>query len=238
MTFLDAVNRILRIEGFIRGDSDTLASFSDTAHNSSSSLAQIAVQNEISELAGRGLLPYQHVEQATIALATATRTYSLPSNFIQMWGDPSFFYDSTQNVQIMPFPGGENQLRNEIMTYRTDAGYPIWFYFPDGVTRTVAFYPVPDLSVNGKLFYYDYSSSVNVSAASDTIPLTTTDQQYAFCDMAGRRFKFIYEGKTAQAMDDDPVYKEARARFFNLLKNRQSVSHYGHNYMSSTLQRF
>ena len=56
MNFIACVNRILQEQGIIRGDTDTLVSFSDTTHASTSSIAQIAVQNEISDLMSRQLL--------------------------------------------------------------------------------------------------------------------------------------------------------------------------------------
>lgn len=239
MTFLSCVNRLLRINGFIRGDTDTLSSFSDTSHNSSSQLAQIAINSEISELTSRGLLPYQHKEQQTLTLLTSTRAYTFPSDFIQMWGEPPFFYDSAQNNQIFEYPGGEDQLRKDIMTYRTDTGYPMFFYYLNGTTRQVAFYPVPNSDQNNKSLTYDYSCSVNVSIETDVIPLTTTDQQYAFSDMAARRFKFIYEGKLDQPMEQDAVYREARSRLFALLRNKQPSSRYGKNYISTSgFERF
>lgn len=238
MTFLDCVNRILRIEGFIRGDSDPLSSFTDTAHSSSSSLAQIAIQDEISELSSRGLLPYQHVEDATITLVAAQRKYNLPANFVQMWGEPAFFFDVLSNNQILEYQGGENRLRNDIQTYKTDPGYPMWYYFPLGTTRTVAFYPVPDTARAGFVFDYDYSGSANVAVETDTIPLTTTDQQYAFADMAGRRFRYIYQGKRSEELDKDPMYMSARSRLFALLKNRQAATKYGSVYVAGPLERF
>lgn len=232
MIFLDAVNRILRLNGLIRGDTDILSSFSDTNHNSSSAIAQIAVQDEIGELTGRGLLPYQHKEQQVVTLLTGVRVYSYPADFVQMWGEPAFFYDSAQNNQIYEYPGGEDNLRTSIFTYRTDAGYPIWFYFILSTTRQFAFYPVPDAQRNGTTFTYDYSASVNVLASTDTIPLFTTDQQYAFCDMAARRFKFIYEGKIDIPVDTDSVYREARARLFALLRGKQPATRYGKVYVT------
>lgn len=239
MSFLDCVNRILRLNGLIRGDTDVLTSFADTTHNSSSNIAQIAVQDEIAELAGRGLLPYQHKEQQALTLLTGTRAYTFPNDFVQLWGEPCFFYDASQNNQINEYPGGENQLRIDIQTYRTDPGYPFWFYFLTGTTRQVAFYPVPDASVNGKVLTYDYSADVNVLASTDPIPLTTTDQQYAFSDMAARRFKFIYEGKIDLPVDSDSVYREARSRLFNLLRAKPASTRYGKVYIpGSALVRF
>jgi hypothetical protein len=233
MTFLSAVNRILQLNGLIRGDTDTLTSFSDSTHNSSSAIAQIAVQDEIGELTSRGLLPYQHKESQTLTLVTATNKYTFPADFVQMYGDPPFFYDSVQNTQIFEYPGGEEKLRNDILTYRTDAGNPIWFYFNAGANQQqVSFYPVTNAATNGKVLTYDYTASVNVSASSDTIPLYTTDQQYAFTDMAARRFKFIYEGKIDVPVDTDSVYRESRSRLFGLLRAKPAPRRYGKMYVT------
>lgn len=230
--FLNCVNRILQLNGIIRGDTDLLTAFTDTNHASTSAIAQIAVQNEITELSSRGQLPYQHTESSTITLVNGTRTYAFPAGFVQMWGDPPFFYDATQNVQIFQYTGGEDQLRNEILTYRTDLGQPYFFYFELGTTQQVSFYPVPDSSVNGRVYTFDYSASVNVSNSTDLIPVATTDQFYAFTEMAGRRFKFLYEGKVDVPMDSDPVYREARSRLFSLLKWKQPSKRYGKIYVS------
>lgn len=232
MTFLDCVNRMLRINGFIRGDTDTLTTFSDTSHNSSSQMAQIAVQMEITELSGRGLLPYQHKTNGSLTMTTNTRTYALPSDFVQMWGDPPFFYDSVAEFQVFEFQGGENNLRNSILTYRTDPGYPLWFYFELGTTQQVSFYPVPDSARNGLVLAFDYSASVNVLNSTDVIPLPTIDQQYAFVGMAARRFKFLYEGKIDTPVEDDPVYREARSMLFSLIKGKQPATRYGNIYIS------
>lgn len=231
MQFIDAVNRILRLNGLIRGDTDVLSTFSDTAHNSSSQLAQIAIQDEISELSGRQLLPYQHKTNGSMTMIAGQRTYQLASDFVQLWGDPPFFYDSVALFQIFPFQGGENALRNTILTYRTDPGYPLWFYFELGTTQQISFYPVPDAPRAGLVLSYDYGASVNVINSTDTIPLPTVDQQYAFTTMAARRFKFLYEGKVDQPVEEDAVYREARARLFALIKGKQPATHYGAIYV-------
>lgn len=227
---------MLKLNGLIRGDTDTLMSFADTNHASTSAIAQIAVQNEITELSSRGTLPYQHKTTGSITLATGTRSYALANDYISLWGEAPFFYDSTQNYQIFQYQGGEEQLRNDILTYRTDPGAPNWFYFELGTSAQVSFYPVPNISVNGRAISYDYNGSVNVSASTDTIPFSTTDQQYAFCEMAARRFKFLFEGKVDIPMDSDPVYREARSRLFALLKWKQPARRYGRIYKGSVEQ--
>lgn len=236
MQFIDCVNRILRLNGLIRGDTDILATFADTNHASTSAIAQIAVQTEITELSSKGELPYQHKTNGSITLATSTRTYALATDFVQLWGTEPFFYDATSQYQMPPYQGGEEALRANIATYRTDPGYPMFFYFELGTTQQVSFYPVPNSSINGRALTYDYSASVNVINSTDTIPLATLDQGYAFTEMAARRFKFLYEGKVDIPMDSDPVYREARARLFSLLKWKQPARRYGRRYLSGVDQ--
>lgn len=232
MDFLSAVNRILRINGILRGDTDALTSFSNTNHNSTSQLAQIAVQDEIAEQTSRGLLPYNHNTTGTLTMVTNQRSYSLPTNFIQMYGEPPFFYDTTNNYAIFEYAGGENQLRNDVIDYRTQYGSPVNFYFELGTTQKVSFFQVPNSSIAGRVYSYDYSASANVLAEGDTIPVTTTDQAYTFCAMAERRFKFLFEGKVDMPIDQDPVYREARARLYALIKGKQPSTQYGAVYTS------
>ena len=234
MNFLESVNRILRINGLIRGDTDPLTSFAAINHNSTSQLAQISVQAEITEQASKGLLPYQHTIQSQLVMALNTRSYSFPVNFIQLWGEPPFFYDTVGNYQIYEYPGGENELRNNITSYRTDVGTPLSFYFELGPIQKVAFYPVPDVNAVGRVLTYDYSASVNVLIEGDVLPFTTLDQAYAFCAMAERRFKFLFEGKVDMPIDQDPVYREARAALYSLIKGKQPATRYGSVYRSAS----
>lgn len=220
------------MNGLIRGDTDVLTSFSDTNHAATSSIAQIAVQTEITELSSKGGLPYQHKINGSITCSTGTRTYALASDFIQMWATNPFFYDGVNQYQIPPYPGGEEQLRMDIYTYRTDQGYPLYFYFELGTTQQVSFYPVPDAARNNLSLVYDYSAAVNVSSSTDNLPLATLDQQYAFTEMASRRFKFLFEGKVDIPMDSDPVYREARSRLYSLLGLKQPPRQYGRRYVS------
>ena len=229
-TFLNGVNRILQVNGIIRGDTDTLSSFTGGEHSATSAIAQVAIQSELADIMSRGLLPYEKVINATITLATGVRSYAFPSNFNSLYGEPPMFFDSKSVNHIFEYPGGENMLRNAIWTYRTDPGYPMWWYFEEGTTQQVSFYPVPDATRDGLVLYYDYNSDVNVSASTDVIPLTTNNQFYAFIDAAAIRMKNIFEGKTDDDLEKSPSYLAAKARLFRLIKGKQPQQFYGHSY--------
>lgn len=225
-SFIDGVNRILRLNGIIRGDDDALTTFTDTTHGATSQLAQISIQNELNDLLSRSLLPYEHTS-STISLVDGTRTYALPDDFIRFFGDPPFLYDSDNNVQIFEYPGGENRLRNQILTYKTDPGTPYWWYLEKTTTKKISFYPVPDAS---KTLTLDYEKNVNVVNSTDTLPLHNLDEFYAFCDMAGVRFKYMYRSQDIADLSLDPVYKSARSTLFELIRGKNPPGRYGKVY--------
>lgn len=230
LTFLDTVNRILRIQGFIRGDTDVLTSFTDTNHNATSNICQIAIQSEISNLMTTNSLAYER-GTGTITCATGTRTYALQTDFVRFYGDPAFIYDSTQNYQIWEYMGGENQLRNNILTYLTDAGTPNWFYFAQVNAKTVGFYPVPNASVNGRVLTYEYEKSITPINATDLMPFQNNDEAYAFCETAARRFKYLYEGKNDVPVERDPIYVAAQAKLNALMTGKNPSRYYGRTYV-------
>ena len=230
-TFLGAVNRILRIEGIIRGDTDPLTSFGETAHNATSQIAQIAIQAELSELISRELLPYNRKITGTLTLVSGQRLYSMPSDFKSFWGSTAYFYDSTSNTKIYEYAGGENTLREAIYTYRTDTGSPYCFYWELGTSKKVGFYQVPDANADSTVYAYDYESDTNVTNAADTLPFTSTNEEYAFCEAASRRFKFMYEGKHETDIAHDPMYNQSRTTLFNLLRHKSASTHYGKIYV-------
>ncbi|NIP26617.1 MAG: hypothetical protein GWO08_11015, partial [Gammaproteobacteria bacterium] len=59
MTFLDALNEILREAGIIAGDDDNLTSFSQTQHENSINLGKRAVVRELNDLLSDSALPYE-----------------------------------------------------------------------------------------------------------------------------------------------------------------------------------
>ena len=188
-TFIDGVNRLLRSASIIRGDDDAITTFSDTQHSADIQLAQIAIQDEITEIISERMIPYEHTTN-TISLVTGTRQYSLASGFIRFFGKPSF-YDSTTNVRIYEYNGGEQALIDHDYQYKTTTGTPMYFYWNNTTSKSVAFYNIPDSTWNSRSLSYDYEQSVMVSVTTDTLPFHNNEEYYAFIAMATRRFQFM-----------------------------------------------
>lgn len=236
MTFLEAVNRILRLNAIIRGDTDGVSTFSDTQHNASLNIAIVAVQDELTRLVAERLIPKERSTSGSITLSTNARTYDLASNFTRFYGVPHF-YRSSENVQIYEYPGGLEKLQIEIYNYKTQYGSPNWWYWEpvNSTYKKVGFFLVPSSSENGNVWTYDYEASVMVSAVSDTMPFHNDEENYSFVGMCARRFKFIFEdvkneGDIAGILDKDQTYKSYKATLLKLIKGQNACKTYGAAY--------
>lgn len=236
MTFIEAVNRILRLNAVIRGDTDTVTTFSDTAHNASLNLAVVAVQDELTRLIADKLITKERSTSGSITLTTNTRTYDLASDFIGFWGVPHF-YNSTSNRQIYEYPGGLEKLQVEIYNFQTQYGQPNWFYFEpaNSTNKKVGFFQVPSSAENGNVWTYDYEASVMVSSASDNLPFHTSEENYSFVGMCSRRFKYLWADVKSEldiqaVLDKDVSYRSYFATLMKLLKGRNDRASYGNVY--------
>lgn len=227
-TFIDGVNRLLRINNVIRGDDDNITTFSDTQHASDISLAQIAIQDEIAEIVSERLIPYEKTS-GTINLSTGIRTYALETDFIRFFGRESF-YDATDNWRYFQYPGGEEALMNNDYQYKTTNGSPMWFYWHNTTTKQVAFYNIPDSTWNGRAVTYDYERSVMVTNSTDTLPFINNEEYYSFIQMAARRFRFMLLDKDQGLLSEDPTYNNAKSRLYAFLRHDNPSKFYGHVY--------
>ena len=216
MTFLEAVNRLLRINTIIRGDDDAITTFSDTQHSADISLAQIAIQDELTEIISEKLIPYEHTTD-TIALVSGQRSYALNTNFIRFFGTPSFL-DTTDNTLIFEHKGGEQALMILDTYYKTVTGSPMYFYWDNTTTKKVGFYNVPSASFDSRSLSYDYEKSVMVTSSTDTMPFHNNEENYAFVSMAAQRFKFMNEKKELGELMHNSTYGNAKSRLYALLR--------------------
>ena len=223
MNYLGAVTRLMQLNGHIRGDTDPPSSFSDTAHNSTMVIAQLAIQDELTSLAAERLIPYERAS-TSIGLTTGTRTYTLPSDFVSFYGH-AHLYDATDNRLIFEFPGGEEDLQLTDYKYQTTQGTPNYWYFVPGPTKTIGLYQVPNSNYNGRTLTYDYEASILITAETNTVPFHNTDECNTFCLIASRRFKFMYEDVERKAdiqsiLDQDVSYRTGRATLMRLIKGQ------------------
>ena len=191
-TFVDAVNRILRIEGIISGDDDEIADFTSTQHVASIQVAKIAIQNEIAYFADELKLPYERTT-GTVTATTSTRTYSLPTDFIRFTAEPMLWEVGSDGEVDHTFVSrvDEDHVRRVDASYETLEGTPTWFYFIGSTTYQIGLYPVPDSGNNAQIYKFWYDKSINVTTSTDSVPFITTEQFNAFCNSAARQFKFL-----------------------------------------------
>lgn len=228
LTFVGGVNRLLRDNRIIRGDDDDVTTFDDTQHSSDLQIAQLAIQEELIDLASANLIPYEHTT-GTITLATGTRSYALATDFIRFFGTPSFYYP-TGNTRYFEYTGGEKALMNHDYAYKTTTGSINYWYWDNTTTKKVAFYNVPDSSWNSIQLTYDYESTILVTAETDTLPFHNSEEAFTFISMASRRFFFKISGKDGNLLSQDAMYVDAKSRLMNLLRYSDPPQYYGKRY--------
>lgn len=228
-TFIDGVNRLLRLQQVIKGDDDNITTFSDTQHAAWISLAQIAITDELAELVSDRLIAYEKTSNS-ISLVTSTRTYALQTDFVRFFGSHPSFYDSTDNVRIYEWQGGEDNLMNVDYLYKTNEGSPSWWYWHETTTKQVAFYNVPNSTYNGRSLSYDYEKSVTVTNSSDTLPFILTEEYHAFISCASRRFFFYKTLQPEGLLTSDATYNNSKVRLYNLMRPTNPKKYYGYSY--------
>ena len=221
MNFLAGVNRVLQSTGWLRGDTDPVTSFTDLQHGSTVSNAQIAIQDELNELISDTLLPYEKTTTGSITTTASTpsslnRSYSLPSDFIRFYGT-AMLYESTSNLELFEYPGGEDKLRRDIFNYRSNIGNPYCWYFELGQTKKISFFNVPQ---EAKTYTFDYEASVAVVNTTDTLPFITEAEAQAFIRLASRRFQLITNGEDIGKLPSDPERMAAKATLAALIAGK------------------
>ena len=233
MTFLEAVNRVLRSEGIIMGDDDDQTSFSQTQHAASMSLAKIAIQSELADLVSGGTIPYE-LADSTVTTVNGTRTYTLASGFQSL---QETFIEETDGTNVISriyhFRGGESHLRKLYPSYRETTGSPIYFYFTGGASKTIGLHPVPN---DARIYRYYYESDVSLTLEADSLPFTTSLESETFVRMAARQFKFlkasvaVREKLFPEGVARDSIRLEAHATLVGLLNPLPVITKYGKRY--------
>jgi hypothetical protein len=236
MTLLECVNRILRLNAIIRGDTDVVSSFSETAHNASLNIAILAIQTELIQLIAKRMIPKERDTSGSITLASQTRTYDLASDFIRFFAIPHL-YSAANNRQIYEYRGGLGKLQVEIYNYATQYGSPNWWYWEpvDSANKKIGLFLVPDAASAGQVWTYDYEASVMVTNESDVLPFHNDEESFTFTEMAGRRFKYMYEdvknvNDIQAVLNKDTGHITATCTLYALIKGQNPTNSYGSRY--------
>ena len=236
MTFLESVNRLLRVTTLLQWDDDNITSFTQTQHAGTISLARQAIQFVTNELVADKFL-WPEDKTAELTFSTDTRTYSLASDFVRFDGKRPWLFELTgasgtdaTSQFISEYTGGRDRLQKDVPAYTSQTGTPQWWYFTDD--QEIGIYPVP--SKNGTLYRYDYQKDVMPENESDSLPVQSDQMGYAFTDMAARVFTFLFTSQVIpQDLGSDLVYKTAKASLFALQRKQDPISRYGHRYSVS-----
>ena len=231
LTFIDGVNRVLRINNVIAGGDDDITTFADAQHVADISRAKIAIQDEIAELISDDLLIPFEKTSGTIALVSGQRSYSLAADFITFYGQKPSFYDATDNRRLYEYKGGEDRLRNVDYQYAINTGTPIDWYWDRTTTKKIAFYNIPNSTYDGRSLSYDYEGSVMVENATDAIPVHNKEEGYSFASMAARRFRFMLTDQDLGLLVQDSTYNNAKSRLISLMKGQHRSNSYGRTYV-------
>lgn len=235
-TFLQGVNRVLRANTILSGDDADITSFTTTQHKAHTQLAQIAIQDTLTDLVADSIIPYE-VTDGNITYVTSQRIYTLPADFIRFADEAPFLLEldgsnNSANVYVMLYPGGEEALSHKILDYRSQTGNPTYFYEVKTTTKQIGLFQVPDSSKNGTVTRFRYQKSVYVTSEADTLPFHTTQEAYTFLMMAARLFLLLDAGPIPLGfdLDQDPLYKKSKASLMNLIRIRKPSTSYGHVY--------
>lgn len=234
MTFLEAINRILRVTTVMQHDDPDITSFTQNQHAATISLARQAVQHVTNELTADRFL-YPESARTEITLVSGTRTYSLASDFVRFEDKAPWFQRLTgasgtdaQSQFLREYPGGEEVLKKHVPAYTSQTGTPQWYYFTDD--QEVGIYPVPSTDDNGKLYRYDYQKDVMPESESDSLPVQSTSMGYAFVDMAARVFTFLFTTQPLEGLMNDSIYKTSKASLMALNQKEPPGGRYGYRY--------
>jgi hypothetical protein len=231
-TFLGAVNRILRIAGIIRGDTDPIQTFADLQHGATMNLAIIAVQDTLTDLTAFYDFPMER-SSSSITLLTGQRTYDLATDFVSFWQSNQFFYDTTEQNHIFEYPGGERKLAQQIFRYQSDQGSPTYWYYVEGATKQVGFYQTPDSNYNNRVLTYDYEKDIIPINATDTMPFLRDIESNTFCQLATVRFQSLFNANPKEMsapVEQTPQYINSRATLLKLINPKIPDKYYGITY--------
>ena len=228
MTFLQAVNRLMRLATVMQWDDDDITSFSQTQHGGTITLARQAIQHVTNDLiADRFLFPEK--AESTITTVANTQKYALATDFVRFEDKHPWFFQTDSGVPnsqfLSEYPGEEAALKKQVPKYETDTGTPQWYYFTDD--QEVGIYPIPDSVL---VYRYDYQKDVMPESESDSLPVQSEQMAYAYVDMATRIFSFLFTQQPIDGIYDDVIYLRAKSALMALNVKEPPANRYGFRY--------
>lgn len=167
-TLLNGLNAVFKRVGLIAGDSQELATLTDSARQHDVDIVVQAWNEAISELftVSSRPLPKEQAE-STITLATGDRSYALAADLVQMrWP----LIDKTNNQYITQFPGGYNAILI-LDPEQDDTGLPHWAAISP-VDGELYLDRAPTSVENGRVYTYQYDKDLTMDAAADVMPFS------------------------------------------------------------------
>lgn len=215
-TLLEATNAILKRVKLIAGDSGELATLTDSARQTAIDAAVQAVNEGIDELyTSTGIaLPDQQAE-ATITLATGTRTATLATGLVRIrWP----FIDKTNTQRLFEYPGGYNAMLQGDPE-QNDTGLPM--YAAIRPTDGLLYLDRSPTSVeNGRVYTYQYDKDTELDEAADQVP---------FNDIVFRAMVPVWAElwkREARGEFDEGSYRLSVGRAARLLTKTPARTHY------------
>jgi hypothetical protein len=229
VTFLEAVNRVLRTTAIIKGDDDNILTFADIQHNATLNLAIIAIQAELDDLVADNLIPLER-DSGSITTNAVDVDFLLDTTFVRFWQTP-IFYESVANRFI--YQTDEDALKQTDPLYRVTRSTPFWWYFTGGpldVTgaRKVSFYPCCSAALT---LTYDFEKNVSVINASDVLPFQSDQEARVFCHMAARHFLILFEEQPDKTLVQDAIYLKHKSTLISLMAGNNPARYYGTTYV-------
>jgi hypothetical protein len=215
-TLLDGVNQTLLRVNIIAGNAGLLTSLTNSAlqHN-----IDVAIQ-VINESIGR-LYQYSEkslpIEQAegSIVLATGVREYALAADFVMMMWP---FRDRVNTQYINEYTQGYNALL-DLDPQQNQSSQPLWGVISP-ITGKLRVEFAPDITVNGRQYFYEYEKLLVMVNATDTMPFLDS----VFWQMIPV-WAELYSRGMRNAFDQG-IYKEALGIASKLLTQEKQRTNY------------
>lgn len=181
MTLLELVNDVLKRVSLTKGEAGEITSLTDSPRQIEIDIILQAVNEVITDLFDMGVYANE-ANEGKFTLATGKREYNLPSDFEGFMSRP---LDETGGHQMWPYPNERGQahlsskgpgdyirMREVQLMPSSYTGEPHYYAInPENGKLRLDYAPTSDIS--GRVYRYTYRKTLNMSAATDVIPLTT-----------------------------------------------------------------